>query len=270
MSAEPVQFKLLFRGNTVWLPPGQLFVGRSCACHIVVDDPLVSRRHAQLTVTTRHVTIEDLNSINGVFINGERLLEEPRALRDGDRIQMGSEELVFGSGTAETVLHPLGTATVSGIDPVVPADDDLADPSSYDAEDTCRVDGMRLLGEAAEQLLTNYLSDVLNSALAGKSLLHETYQDALHYGLKLAWATRNGAWFDYVIELLHARRTPPPAEYLESLYATLQRVGVVDLARLKRYVAVLPSAIPNPDAHQQQLMAHASALLEAAIHKQGT
>ena len=98
MSTGPLQFKLLYRGNTVWLPPGQLYVGRSCGCHIVIDDPLVSRRHAQLTVDGERVRIEDLSSINGVFVNGERLLEEQYVLREGDRIQLGDEELVFGSG----------------------------------------------------------------------------------------------------------------------------------------------------------------------------
>jgi pSer/pThr/pTyr-binding forkhead associated (FHA) protein len=281
MTSGPQQFKVLFRGNVVWLPPGQLFLGRSCACHIVIDDPQVSRRHAQLTVTTRHVTIEDLNSINGVYVNDERLVGDPRVLREGDRIQIGSEELRFDSGSREAPRRDAAMgATISGADPVVPADAD-GDGFGFDeSESTRRVDALSLLGEAAdraisegyvgkaEQLLSHYLTEVLSESLAGKSLQQETYETALTHGLKLAWATRNGAWFDYVIELLYARRIPPPTEYAESLYATLHRVGPIDLARLRRYVASLATAIPNPDAKQEEQIYTANLLLQTAVDRQ--
>ncbi len=287
MSAGPQQFNLAYRGNTVWLPPGQLYLGRSVACHIVIDDPMVSRRHAQMTVTTRHVTIEDLNSINGVYVNGERLVGRPLVLRPNDRIQVGSEELVFGTGTRSAESTARATATMSGLDPVVPAGGADADadpehrPDFGAAEQTCKVDALSIIGDAAdralaegnvaqaEQMLSSYLTDVLNSALQSKSVLNETVVNAMRCGLKLAWATRNGAWFDYVIELLYARRLPPPDEYMESLYATLDQVGPVDLARLRRYVASLPQAIVAPTPNQQRQLAHASALLEAAQRKQG-
>jgi hypothetical protein len=286
MSAGPQQFNLVYRGNTVWLPPGQLYLGRSVSCHIVIDDPMVSRRHAQMTVTTRHVTVEDLNSINGVYVNGERLVRGPLVLRTGDRIQIGSEELAFGMGTRDGDDRARGMATISGLDPVVPAEggDAAAGPNAgaefEAAERTCKVDALSLVGEAAdralaegnvahaEQMLSSYLSDVLNSALSGKPLLDETVVNAMRNGLKLAWATRNGGWFDYIVELLYARRLPPPDEYMESLYATLDQVGSVDLARLRRYVTSLPAAIPSPTPAQQRQMSQATALLEAAQKKQ--
>ena len=118
-------------------------------------------------------------------------------------------------------------------------------------------------------MLSSYLTDVLSSSLQGRSVLKETVINAMRSGLKLAWATRNGAWFDYVIELLYARRLPPPDEYMESLYATLEQVGSVDLARLRRYVTSLPGALSDPTPSQQRQLAHASALLEAAQRKQG-
>jgi hypothetical protein len=287
MNAGPQQFNLAYRGNTVWLPPGQLYLGRSVACHIVIDDPMVSRRHAQMTVTTRHVTVEDLNSINGVYVNGKRLAGGPLVLRPNDRIQLGSEELVFGTGPRNADGTARATATISGLDPVVPAGDAETGAGSEAradfgaAEQTCKVDALALVGEAAdralaegniahaEQMLSSYLTDVLNSARHGKSVLNETVINAMRCGLKLAWATRNGAWFDYVIELLYARRVPPPDEYMESLYATLEQVGSVDLARLRRYVASLPQAVAAPTPNQQRQLAHASALLQAAERKQG-
>ena len=288
MSTGPQQFKLLYRGSTVWLPPGDLFVGRSCSCHVVLEDPLVSRRHAQLTVTTRHATIQDLNSINGVFVNGERLAEEPLVLRPGDRVQIGNEEFEFGVGPRDSGHDFPAHETVSGMDPVVPAEESISgrptrvgdDSTPNSTEVTCRADALVLLGEAAdralaegyvgraEQLLSNYLTEVLNDTAAGKRVPQESLEGALNYGLKLAWATQNGAWFDYAVALLHAQRAGPPLTYVESLHATLQRVGPIDLGRLNRYVGALSAATTDSDPKRQEQLRHANLLLQTAASKQ--
>ncbi len=67
-------------------------LGRSPACHITIDDPLMSRRHAKIRVSGP--TIEDLGSRNGVRVNGE-LISGPTVLETGARIRLGSQELVF-------------------------------------------------------------------------------------------------------------------------------------------------------------------------------
>ncbi len=66
-------------------------IGRSSECAWVVPSGAVSRRHARVLRRGNDVTIEDLGSSNGTFVNGERLTG-PRALRDQDRIQLGSIE----------------------------------------------------------------------------------------------------------------------------------------------------------------------------------
>jgi len=50
---------------------------------VVVDDPLVSRRHARLLANDTTVLIEDLRSDNGVFVNEERIRRSVR-LEDGE------------------------------------------------------------------------------------------------------------------------------------------------------------------------------------------
>jgi hypothetical protein len=276
MSTGPRQFKLLYRGNTVWLPPGQLFLGRSCNCHIVIDDPLVSRRHAQLTVDGQRVLIEDLSSINGVFVNGERLLEEQYVLREGDRIQLGDEGLVFGSGPLGVSDFPQGRDTVSGVDPVVPAEADAGLDGPTSAEPTARADGVVLMGSVAdralakgqvreaEQMLSSVLTNLLSDALRGKSVPEETVPVAIGYAMKLAWATRQGEWFDYVAELLYTTRRPIPADLAATLHAALERVTSVNVPRLRRYVKALVSQHPAPSTAQQQQIAEAQQLLAAA------
>ena len=50
-------------------------VGRGEGCQLVLDDPLISRRHACFVVDDREVTLKDLGSTNGVLVNGARVDE---------------------------------------------------------------------------------------------------------------------------------------------------------------------------------------------------
>jgi len=76
------------------LPPGETIIGRGPDCRITIVDPLVSRHHVRVFIDGDQVTIEDLSSRNGSRING-RTLRGTHVLRDGDRIRIGTQELVF-------------------------------------------------------------------------------------------------------------------------------------------------------------------------------
>lgn len=68
-------------------------VGRSLAADIRFDDPTVSRRHALLVRQADGVRVLDDRSLNGVFVNDERI--EWRMLEDGDEIVVGRYRLHF-------------------------------------------------------------------------------------------------------------------------------------------------------------------------------
>ena len=69
-------------------------IGRSTSCDVCVGSKTVSRTHARLRVAAGRITIEDLDSRNGTFVEGRRLSREA-TLEDGDEIRLGSVELVF-------------------------------------------------------------------------------------------------------------------------------------------------------------------------------
>ena len=77
-------------------------VGRSLAADVRFDDPTVSRRHALLVRQPDGVRVLDDRSLNGVFVNGERV--EWRVLEDGDEIVVGRYRLRFLSVTSESIL----------------------------------------------------------------------------------------------------------------------------------------------------------------------
>ncbi len=68
-------------------------IGRSLAANVRFDDPTVSRRHALIVRQADGVRVLDDRSLNGVFVNGERV--EWRVLRDGDEIMVGRYRVHF-------------------------------------------------------------------------------------------------------------------------------------------------------------------------------
>lgn len=75
-------------------------VGREPGMDVVIDNPSVSRRHAEIRRHEEGWVLEDLDSSNGTFLHGERI-EEPRALEAGDEIGFGKFSLVFEKEVGE-------------------------------------------------------------------------------------------------------------------------------------------------------------------------
>ncbi len=98
------------RTHTVALEREWTRVGRSLAADVRFDDPTVSRRHALIVRQPDGVRVLDDRSLNGVFVNGERV--EWRALADGDEIVVGRYRLTFLDGATAGAGTPpaLGTA----------------------------------------------------------------------------------------------------------------------------------------------------------------
>lgn len=67
--------------------------GRHPDADIFLDDVTVSRRHAQFLRDGNHFSVRDLGSLNGTYLNGERIDES--ALADGDEVQIGKYRLTF-------------------------------------------------------------------------------------------------------------------------------------------------------------------------------
>jgi pSer/pThr/pTyr-binding forkhead associated (FHA) protein len=69
-------------------------LGRSREADIQVDDPNVSRKHAELRPSGASWTVRDLGSTNGVKVNGRRI-QGAQSLRTGDTITLGTSDVVF-------------------------------------------------------------------------------------------------------------------------------------------------------------------------------
>ncbi|HUK93712.1 MAG TPA: DUF3662 and FHA domain-containing protein [Gaiellaceae bacterium] len=88
---------LTVNGTKHELEHDRALIGRSKDCDIQLPDPNVSRHHAEVRLEGAAYWAVDLNSTNGMEVNGRRL--KRAKLRQGDRITLGSSELVFRRDT---------------------------------------------------------------------------------------------------------------------------------------------------------------------------
>jgi DNA-binding winged helix-turn-helix (wHTH) protein len=97
--APAASARLIWEDSVLVLQRGENVLGRSEDASVRIDAPGVSRRHARIVVGDDGAMLEDLASKNGTFV-GERLVEEPTALHDGDRLRLGRQLLTFRSAVS--------------------------------------------------------------------------------------------------------------------------------------------------------------------------
>ncbi|MDQ3877869.1 MAG: zinc-ribbon and FHA domain-containing protein [Actinomycetota bacterium] len=83
-------------GSKFFLDKPVTEVGRHPDSDIFLDDITVSRRHAEIRRDGSSFSLHDVGSLNGTYVNRERVEEAP--LRSGDEIQIGKFKLVYLTG----------------------------------------------------------------------------------------------------------------------------------------------------------------------------
>lgn len=254
------RFWLEYQGRTFELRPGEILIGRSSNCHLVLDDGLVSRRHAQIIVTDERATVEDFSSANGVFVNSKRVNgSEP--LKAGDQLQIGKQQFMVCSVARQPVAMPSERRNAETLHNLsIPSEGSLAPDSRADTkaelkqpevEATQRAEALELLGgvadkvlalgrgEEAERVLSTALSNVLSEVKRGREPAARVIIRAATYAGKLAEATSHGKWLDYTVDLYASLRRPMPIELVDQMYAVLRRVDAVNLQAFRAYLSIL-------------------------------
>lgn len=216
---------LRYRQHDIELSEGRFVIGRAASCQLSLDDPLVSRHHAQVTVEGDKVTVEDLGSRNGVKVNGE-LIKALYAVQDKDQIVIGGQELKYlarKENMGDTLIQPATQrAPAFGLLGIL-ADKALA------------------LGRAdeAERLLTEQLDQVLADLEAGRDVKTELFERSADYAMKLAGGTGSARWVEYIFRAFASVRRPCPAGIVDELYSLVRRIDRVNLGALRTYIEVL-------------------------------
>lgn len=221
-----------------------LLIGRSTTCEVQLTSGLVSRRHARLTLSSLGVSIEDLGSRNGVYVNSAKVTGSVR-LKAGDRLSVGDEVLYFAeiedtSETADTVT-----------DFVLPPSRRELSPDDEVAIATRSADVFQLLasivdkalalgrGEEAERIIGAHLQATLAEAVDGRGVSPDLARTAAGYAVKLAGATGKALWMDHAVKLYSAMGLVLPLALVDEMYVLLRRVRGLDTVVLGAYTDAL-------------------------------
>jgi hypothetical protein len=81
-------------GRSELIGPSGAVLGRSRDCDVVLDDPNVSRHHAEVRPSGGSWIVNDLGSTNGIKVNGRRV-SGPQSLKPGDEVELGTSRVTF-------------------------------------------------------------------------------------------------------------------------------------------------------------------------------
>ncbi|WZL74268.1 FHA domain-containing protein [Clostridiaceae bacterium 35-E11] len=88
--------RLPFKVKEVYMLDRTITIGRKNENDIVIKDPYISNMHSKITLDEQVLFLEDLDSANGTYLNGDRIMDVVE-LRNGDRIKLGQVEFLYVS-----------------------------------------------------------------------------------------------------------------------------------------------------------------------------
>lgn len=94
MIRKAFRFKVKFLLEELDITSEIFIIGRSLLCNLPIDDPLVSREHARITIYDNDAVLDDMGSRNGTLVNGRPVFDDYH-LKHSDRIRVGGNELIF-------------------------------------------------------------------------------------------------------------------------------------------------------------------------------
>lgn len=238
------------------LLPGKYLIGRSRSCQLIVSSELVSRRHAELKVEENgQVTLRDLDSHNGITVNGRVMPDKVAGLLSGDKFKIGTETF-----TVDIVNDALDSATMRVVEVVTStAPTEIKRGKAPSMTETRATDSLDLVCAAAnraielgtvseaERLLSIHLNEVLTDIRTLQRTSPPIRAMAFEYGLKLAQATGKQEWFDYAVDLLLAQGIVATQDQAEALLHTQKHLGHFDVVRVELYSRLVRRKPPTTE-----------------------
>jgi predicted component of type VI protein secretion system len=242
-------FRLRHQGLDIVLKPGDFVVGRSSECDLVLDDRLVSRRHARFEIDASSVRVEDLGSRNGVLVNDVRA-EGLVTLRDLDRITVGGHHMVLVDVSPSAARGPSTQPTPLAVTVTLPGQRDRR--SRHDDEETTSTATLVALAERALDLsepdeaerILGLVREPMRERAQRRKLGRSTLAHAASVALRIAEARGRAPWVDWVFALHTAAETPIDAESSVALLRILPKLPDVDHVALDAYVARMRDQAP--------------------------
>ncbi len=256
-------YKLRYLSKEYLIASPGLRLGRDPRCDVVLDDAMVSRAHAVVIHDAQGLRLDDLDSRNGVYVNGKRAAAV-EALRSGDVLTIG-KQLLYLLESQAVLPGPEGPFLRHTLPQIDVADlfvDGDVEPSMRthavgallapdDATSVRRLELLRLLGEVAEKsvalgrpadaerVLTHVLEEVRRGLARGKPTDADLLLHAVRRALFLAVACNKGVWLRYVLDVYLASGMVPPVQVVEEISTMWTPLGRGHEAALDALVRTL-------------------------------
>ena len=273
-----VRYRLRFVLQELDLPQGGTIIGRSLDCHLTLEDPLVSRRHARIVVDEAGARIEDMGSRNGVRVNGA-VIREPVALRNGDRVRIGTQDFVFCSVDSGERAHSRTTGQLRlcascrlpyprellacpNCEATEQTDDDTLTGSGRSAAHSWNVQlmveslerALRLSRlEDAERIVQRAIAQIEEIVATDGPLDDSTLAALSGQAAATSLASGDPAWAHWVLDIHGRIRRIPPVEIVERLGEVAVKHRVLFREAIDLFVARVEPDDPASEVAAAQL-----------------
>src|SRR5262249_20539710 len=138
------QLLALTDGPSIVLDKPILLLGRHPECDIQIDSRKVSRRHCCIAQVADYLVVRDLDSTNGIRVNGARVQEGK--LRHGDELTIGNHryQVSWDDGAPQPKANLMKRELAPGVPPVSPPDDDEVLESCDDPVPLAEATGLKV------------------------------------------------------------------------------------------------------------------------------
>jgi pSer/pThr/pTyr-binding forkhead associated (FHA) protein len=241
------------------LLPGKYLIGRSRSCQLVINDEVVSRRHAVLEVSQDlKVVLRDLGSHNGVIVNGQTIKGGQKELKNRDRFMIGADtfQIFLASDALDSATQKVvevvteAASTVVKRAPAVLLDETRA---THDLDMMAAAADVAIKAgqyKEAENVLASHLRAVLADVRGVRQTCSAVRDKAFKCAVRLAEVTRKIEWFDLAVDLLIVQAIVCTEEQAETLLRAQRQFVKLETHRLEQY-ALLVRKKGSSIAHQR-------------------
>jgi pSer/pThr/pTyr-binding forkhead associated (FHA) protein len=238
----------------------ELVVGRASDSTICLDDLLVSRHHAVFRARPDGAYVEDLQSRNGILINGAQTPGETK-LRHGDRVAVGSHvfQLLDANREKHSTLPRVAqgradeTVPTAAVNPYATATTQSSRDvfgMLFDVADKALGAGRLPDAQSAVEYLANGLVEALQK---GKPVEDATLDRAGLYLVRIGEVTRDARWIERLFEVHGLAEKVPSLDVIEALAAALPRLRSSPGAAVRGFVGRMQQR-PIPPTDRTRLV----------------
>lgn len=255
-------FRLHFQGHELDLGSAEFVVGRGDSCQFVIDDGQISRRHAAFRVEGDTLTVLDLNSRNGVKVNGARV-DAPLQIKDGDTVLVGPHAFrveVTDEPSRRLLRRALSTASQSTTSQNLLAraanDTDRWNVAERAFVRGARTDAERLVAEG----LHHTLMAIQSGTLDGSALVRPT-----KFAIRLASEGGKALWIDWVFQAHHLADCVLPEAATEELLLVARKLRYPGSLLLRLYLEQLANKAARLNATERFTVQRTHGLLRTLM-----